>query len=145
REGHGLDDVHRRDRRFGAVVEGAGIGGRRARGALGQAALRSPSYRSMDEPPSTELLLIACELASEVECRPQREDGTDAAVYASSGPTVARRIKAGAKFVASSNATPMAPGLCPAPFYWAVSMQVSAVRKTHYKLWLRESPEQVKD
>jgi len=99
----------------------------------------------MDEPPSTELLLIACELAGEVECKPQREDGTDAAVYASSGPTVARRIRAGAKFVASSNATPMEPGLYPAPFYWAVSMQVSAVRKTHYKLWLHESPDQVKD
>jgi len=100
---------------------------------------------STDEPPSTELLLIACELAGQVECMPQREDGTDAAVYASSGPTVARRIKAGAKFVASSNVTPMDPGLYPARFYWAVSMQVGAVRKTNYKLWLHESPEQVKD
>jgi hypothetical protein len=100
---------------------------------------------STDEPPSTELLLIACELAGQVECRPQREDGTDAAVYTSSGATVARRIKAGAKFVASSNAIPMEPGLHPARFYWAVSMQVGAVRKTNYTLWLHESPEQVKD
>lgn len=98
-----------------------------------------------EEPPSTELLLIACELASRVECKPQREDGTDAAIYASSGATVARRIKAGAKFVASSNVTPMEPGLHPARFCWAVSMQVGAVRKTNYTLWLDESPEQVKD
>jgi hypothetical protein len=96
-----------------------------------------------EEPTSTELLLIACELAAKVECKPQREDGTDAAVYASSGPTVARRIRAGAKFVASSNAAPVAPGLYPARFYWVVSMQVGAVRKTNYQLWLDESPEQV--
>ncbi|ROZ76953.1 hypothetical protein [Ramlibacter sp. WS9] len=99
----------------------------------------------MDEPPSIDLLLIACELAGKVECKPQREDGTDAAVYASSGPTVARRIKAGAKFVASFNGAPLEPGLCPARFYWAVSMQVGAVRKTNYKLWLDQSPEEVKN
>ena len=100
---------------------------------------------STDEPTPTELLLIACELAGKVECKPQRDDGTDAAVYASSGATVARRINAGAKFVASSNAAPMEPGPYPARFYWAVSMQVGAVRKTNYTLWLDESPEQVKD
>ncbi len=97
----------------------------------------------MDEPPSIELLLITCELATKVECKPQRGDGTDAAVYVSSGPTVARRIKAGVKFVASPNVTAMESGLYPARFYWAVSMQVSAVRKTHYKLWLHESAEEV--
>ncbi len=98
----------------------------------------------MDEPTSTELLLIACELASKVECKPQREDGTDAAVYASSGPTLARRIKAGATFVASSNVTPLEPPLHPERFHWTVSMQVGAVRRTNYKLWLHESPEEVK-
>ena len=98
-----------------------------------------------DEPPPTELLLIACELASRVECKPQREDGTDAAVYTSSGATLARRIRAGAKFVASSSSAPTEPGLHPARFYWDVSMQVGAVRKTNYTLWLDESPEQVKD
>jgi hypothetical protein len=98
---------------------------------------------SIVEPPITELLLIACELAGKVECMPQREDGTDAAVYESSGSTVARRIKAGAKFVASFNASPLEPG--PAQFYWAVFMQVGAVRKTKYRLWLEQSPEQVKD
>src|SRR5437867_3306952 len=98
----------------------------------------------MDEPTSTELLLVACELACQVECRPQREDGTDAAVYASSGPTVARRIRAGAKFVASCNVAPMEPGLNPARFYWAVSMQVGTARRTNYKIWLAEAPEQVK-
>src|SRR5687767_11357620 len=100
---------------------------------------------STGEPPSTELLLIACELAAKVECMPQREDGTDAAVYESSGPTLARRIKAGAKFVASPNATPLELGHNPAPFFWIVSMQVGAVRKTNYKLWLDQSPDQVKD
>ena len=100
---------------------------------------------SIDEPAATELLLIACELARKVECKPQREDGTDAAVYESSGPTVARRIKAGAKFVASSNAAPLDMGHNPAPFYWTVSMQVGAVRKTNYQLWLDQSPEQVQD
>ena len=100
---------------------------------------------SIDESPTTDLLLIACELAGKVECMPQREDGTDAAVYVSSGATVARRIRAGAKFVASSNATPLEPGPNPAPFFWAVSLQVGAVRKTKYKLWLDQSPEQLKD
>jgi hypothetical protein len=100
---------------------------------------------STGEPLSTELLLIACELAGKVECMPQREDGTDAAVYVSSGATLARRIRAGAKFAASSNATPLEPGLEPASFYWAVSLQVGAARKTKYTLWLDQSPEQVKD
>ena len=98
----------------------------------------------MDEPTSTELLLIACELAAQVECMPQREDGTDAAVYASSGPTVARRIRAGAKFEAACNATPLEPGPNPARFCWAVSMQVGAVRRTNYRIWLDDAPEQVK-
>ena len=99
----------------------------------------------MDEPPTTELLLIACELAGQVECKPQRDDGTDAAVYASSGPTVARRIKSGVKFVASCNVVPMEPGLHPAGFFWDVSMQVGAARRTHYRLWLHDSPSQVKE
>ena len=97
----------------------------------------------MDDALATELLLIACELAVQVECRPQREDGTDAAVYASSGPTVARRIKAGARFVASNNAAPMAPGAHPAAFVWEVSMQVGAARRTNYTLWLDDSPQQL--
>ena len=76
---------------------------------------------------------------------PQRDDGTHAAVYASSGATVARRIRAGAKFVASSNPTPLEPSPDPLPFCWAVLMQVGAARKTLYKLWLDQSPEQLKD
>jgi hypothetical protein len=99
----------------------------------------------MSEPSSTELLLIACELAGDVECRPQREDGKDAAVYASSGPTVARRIRAGVKFEASSSAAPMDPDIYPARFYWTVFMQVGAARKTHYRLWLDESPQQIQE
>ena len=98
----------------------------------------------MDEPPITELLLIACELARQVECRPQRDDGSDAAVYASSGPTLARRIRAGAKFEASCNVAPMEPNLHPACFYWAVSMKVGAARRTHYKVWLDNAPDQIK-
>jgi hypothetical protein len=37
------------------------------------------------------------------------------------------------------------PGAHPARYCWTVSMQVGAVRKTHYRLWLDESPEQVED
>jgi hypothetical protein len=98
----------------------------------------------MDEPTCTELLLIACELAKQVECRPQREDGTDAAVYVSSGPTVARRIRAGVKFVASCTAAPAEPGLQPARFVWTVSMQVGAARRTNYKVWVDDAPDQMK-
>jgi hypothetical protein len=97
----------------------------------------------MDEAPPTELLLIACELAGRVECRPLRDDGSDAAVYASSGATLARRIRAGAKFVASCNTEPMEPATNPARFHWDVSMQVGAARRTRYRLWLDESPEQL--
>lgn len=86
----------------------------------------------MDEPSSTELLLIACELAQSVECRPERRDGTDAAAYASSGATLARRIRAGAAFSAACSET--------APFSWTVALQAGAARKTNYQLWLRESP-----
>jgi hypothetical protein len=98
----------------------------------------------MDEPPSTELLLLACELAVKVESRPQRRDGTDAAVHASSGPTLARRIQAGAKFLASCNETAIGSSLHPAPFHWDVAMQVGAARKTNYRVWLGESPQQLK-
>jgi len=95
-------------------------------------------------PSSTELLLIACELAVKVESRPERRDGTDAAVYASSGSTLARRIRAGATFSVSCNETAMdAAG--PAPFCWFVSMQAGAARKTNYQVWVRESAEQLSD
>ena len=97
----------------------------------------------MVEPPSSDLLLIACELAVRVESRPERRDGTDAAVYASSGSTLARRIRAGAKFLASCNETPIEPGLGPAAFQWDVCLQVGAARKTNYRVWLRESPQQL--
>jgi hypothetical protein len=98
----------------------------------------------MDEPSSTDLLLIACELAVKVESRPERRDGTDAAVHASSGTTLGRRIQAGAEFLASCNETAMESALGPAPFHWDVCLRVGAARKTNYKVWLRESPEQLK-
>lgn len=97
----------------------------------------------MAEPASVELLLIACELAVRVESRPERRDGTDAAVYASSGRTLARRIQAGAKVVATCNAAPLEGDGHPAPFHWHVSLQAGAARKTNYTVWLRESPEQL--
>ena len=90
----------------------------------------------MDEPSTTDLLLLACELATQVESRPERRDGTDAAVYASSGSTLARRIRAGATFSASCSET--------APFCWTVALQAGAARKTNYQLWLHESPAQLK-
>ncbi|HSI55762.1 MAG: hypothetical protein ACAH21_17060 [Ramlibacter sp.] len=99
----------------------------------------------MDEPQTpellTELLLVACELATRVECRPQRDDGSDAAIYESSGPTLARRIRAGAKFVASYSPESVEPG--PARFHWDIAMQVGAARRTRYKVWLDASPEEV--
>jgi hypothetical protein len=97
-------------------------------------------HPAMHEPPLTDLLLIACELATKVESKPQRRDGTDAAVHASSGATLARRIQAGAQFSASCSETPMES----TPFCWAVSLQVGAARRTRYEVWLRESPEQLK-
>jgi len=90
----------------------------------------------MDEPTSTDLLLIACELADKVECRPERRDGTDAAVYASSGPTLARRIRAGASFTVSCSET--------APYCWTVALQAGAARRTNYFVWVRESPQQLR-
>jgi hypothetical protein len=98
----------------------------------------------MDDPTSTELLLIACELAVQVECRPERRDGTDAALYASSGPTLARRIQAGAVFSASCNETPMASDHGSALFCWDVSLRAGAARKTNYKVWLRETQGELK-
>jgi hypothetical protein len=98
----------------------------------------------MEESPSTDLLLIACERAGRVECRPQKEDGSDAAVYTSSGATVARRIRAGAKFAASYNLEPLKPGSFPARFCWTITMQVGAARRTNYQLWLDDSPEEVR-
>ena len=92
-------------------------------------------------PSSADLLLLACELAVQVESRPQRRDGTDAAVHASSGATLARRIRAGATIVASSSGT--APESPPAPFHCDVCLQVGAARRTNYRVWLRESPEQL--
>jgi hypothetical protein len=98
----------------------------------------------VDEPPSTDLLLLACELAVRVESKPERRDGTDAAVHASSGATLARRIQAGAQFSATRNETATEPDFGPAPFHWTVSLRVGAARKTNYQVWLRESPEQLK-
>jgi hypothetical protein len=98
----------------------------------------------MDEPGPTELLLIACELAVQVECRPQRRDGTDAAVYESSGATLARRIQAGPVLSATCNEAPMDPDRGPAVFYWDVSLAAGAARKTNYTVWLCESPSELR-
>lgn len=97
-----------------------------------------------EEPTPGELLLIACELAVKVESRPERRDGTDAAVYASSGQTLARRIRAGVAFSVSRNEAAMQSDLDPAPFCWTVSLRAGAARKTNYKVWLRESEGQLK-
>ena len=90
---------------------------------------------AVDEPTSTELLLIACELAVKVESRPERRDGTDAAVYESSGQTLARRIRAG---VVASAACEETAG--PAAFCWRATLRAGAARKTNYTVWLHESP-----
>ena len=97
----------------------------------------------MDAPSSLQLLLIACERAVRVESRPERRDGSDAAVYASSGATLARRVRAGGMVSAGCNALPLPPGQGPAPFCWEVTLQAGAARRTNYKVWLEESPEQL--
>ena len=97
----------------------------------------------MDVPTSIQLLLIACERAVRVESRPARRDGTDAAVYASSGPTLARRVQAGGVVSAACNAVPLPSGQGPAPFCWDVMLQAGAARRTNYKVWLHESSEQL--
>lgn len=99
----------------------------------------------MDEPATVDLLLIACELAVRVDSRPERRDGSDAAVYASSGRTLARRIQAGAKVVASCRQALLDSDEGPAPFRWEVSLQVGAARRTSYTVWLRESPGHLED
>jgi hypothetical protein len=98
----------------------------------------------MGEPTSTELLLVACELAVRVECRPQRRDGTDAAVYGSSGATLARRIQAGPVLCATCNETAMEVDGAIAPFCWEVALPAGAARRTRYTVWLRESPGQLR-
>ena len=99
----------------------------------------------MEAPSSTDLLLIACEFAVKVESKPERRDGTDAAVYASSGATLARRILAGAKFSAACSETAVDSDAPPTLFCWAVSLQAGAARKTNYEVWLHESPERLKE
>lgn len=98
----------------------------------------------MDAPTPTELLLIACELAVRVESRPERRDGTDAAIYVSSGPTLARRIQGGALASVSCNEASPEPGHDdPARFCWDVSLRAGAARKTNYKVWVHESQEEL--
>jgi len=99
----------------------------------------------MEAPSTTDLLLLACERAVEVQSKPERRDGTDAAVHASSGTTLARRILAGAKFSASCSETAVDSGAEPMLFLWSVSLQVGAARRTNYAVWLRESPQQLKE
>lgn len=96
---------------------------------------------AMDRPTATDLVLIACELAVKVESRPERRDGSDAAVYGSSGRTLARRIRAGV--VASASCDASAGPTEPAPFCWTVALRAGAARKTNYTVWLRESPAQL--
>jgi hypothetical protein len=95
----------------------------------------------MDEPASLNLLLLACELAVRVDSRPERRDGSDAAVYASSGRTLARRLQTGATCTATCRESAGADD--PAPFRWDISLQVGAARRTNYTVWLRESPAQL--
>jgi hypothetical protein len=98
----------------------------------------------MDDPPSTELLLLACELAVQVESRPERRDGSDAAVYPSSGQTLARRIRAGGLASVACEAAIAQSEPVPAPYCWTVSLRAGAARRTNYKLWLHESPGELK-
>jgi len=94
--------------------------------------------------PLLECLLIACEQAVRVECLPLRQDGSFAASYASSGDTLARRLRNG-DFDALLSRAGAPPGEeeAPAPYQWTVRVRAGGVRRTVYRLWLRESPEQL--
>ena len=91
-----------------------------------------------------ECLLVACEQAVRVECLPLRQDGSFAASYASSGETLARRIRNG-DFDALLSRAGASSGEedAPAPYEWTVRVRAGGVRRTVYRLWLRESPEQL--
>lgn len=98
----------------------------------------------MTKPSFAESLLIACDLAVRVECKPMREDGSYVVVYASSGRTLALRVKKeGAIFAGSRNSTPLGSLSKPADYYYHVSFKVKSARETTYTVWLKESPEQV--
>jgi hypothetical protein len=94
--------------------------------------------------PLLECLLVACEQAVRVDCMPLRQDGSFAASYASSGDTLARRIRNGEFDALLSRAT--APAIeqdAPAPYQWSVRLRAGGVRRTVYRLWLQASPEQL--
>jgi hypothetical protein len=94
--------------------------------------------------PMLECLLIACEQAVRVESLPLRQDGSFASTYASSGETLARRIRNGDFDALVSQATaPATETDDPAPYHWTVRVRAGGARKTVYKLWLRQSPEQL--
>jgi hypothetical protein len=97
----------------------------------------------MEPAESLQLLLLACELAVRVDSRPERRDGSDAAVYASSGRTLARRLQTAGTFTATLQDRARAED--PAPFCWEVSLQAGAARRTNYTVWLNESLEQLQD
>jgi len=94
--------------------------------------------------PMLECLLIACEQAVKVESLPLRQDGSFAASYVSSGETLGKRIRNGDFDELLSRASaPASEGDAPAPYHWTVRLRAGGARKTVYKLWLRESPEQL--
>lgn len=94
--------------------------------------------------PLLEGVLVACEQAVRVDCLPLRQDGSFAASYASSGDTLARRIRNGDFDALLSRATsPASEEDAPAPYQWSVRVRAGGVRRTVYRLWLNESPEQV--
>ena len=89
-----------------------------------------------------ERLLVACSLATRVECSPVRRDGSVSATYKSSGPTLARRLTADPSSLLEVTAA-IPPG--PGPFYWDVRVKAGMARQTRYRIWLSESPGQVDD
>ena len=91
----------------------------------------------------TECLLIACELAVQVDSQPLRDDGTVCATYLSSGATLARRIRHAGHQSLTWSSSPLTGSKFPAPYYWTVDVKAGGVRRTTYTVWLRESPEQI--
>jgi hypothetical protein len=94
----------------------------------------------MDDAAIERLLLVAA-LAVKVECRPQRRDGTAAAVYESSGATLARRIRAKPEDVTEEGCFEAAAP--EAAHGWNIALKAGAARRTLYTAWLKESPEEV--
>lgn len=89
-----------------------------------------------------ERLVLVASLAVQVDCKPMWRDGSTPTVYASSGSTLARRIKADPDSVVSACSVASHTGEeGPAAYRyrWDICLKAGAARRTLYTVWLAES------